>query len=336
MTSRLSPPEPPHELHNFMAWVRAAGLQKNNRFFLSLSAPKGMFERGRSGRGTLNESGDRVDVEFTQDKLKDIVLACDDISIPQKQVLTRSLRLNGLNEQRAHTVDYGNSNGLSISFLVDNTHLIQEFFDAWMGIAVNPVSREIGEYKNYISTLGVIFLRPTNKEDEWAPYTRGEFVKGSFKQKLKERAMNMASDFVAGHVDKLKSKLKKAIKAKTQSLLGKQLKMLKKLKKILPLDALFNDSASSPSDIEIFVIQFDEVFPTSISSTQLSNSSTDVFKITVNFTFKKYHVGSVWEDVKTPTGKNKEAMNFLKNFAKKSGIPTTKSQLGKAAIGLIR
>lgn len=328
-TNATQDPIKPPTLSQFLAWIRSTGLQKNNRFFLKINPPTGFVQQKpvKLSEGIMFQLDTELTLNSTMTKLQDVHLACEDISLPTKTLQTRTLRLNGLNEQRAHTIDYGGESGVTITFLVDTKHEAQSFFESWIALAVNDVTREIGEYKSYASKMSVIFLRPLSGDEPWDPYRRGEFGASSFKAKLKERAINLA----ANEVSKLKTGLLQAVEKKKQTILGKQLGLYNKLKGVLPLDSLLNDNKSEISDVAVYSIDFDGVFPKTIATTQLAQGSTEVYKVTVTFAFTKYTVSDMWKVKADSLGGG----NFVMNFLKKAGLPTTMSGIGKAAIKIL-
>jgi hypothetical protein len=299
------------DLQNFIAWVRGNGLQKTNRFLFSAGLPQGLNKKMENGAyGNAN---------------KDILLACEDISLPAKTIQTRTLRLNGLNEQRAHTVDYGGTQGLTVTFLIDNSHDLQTFFEDWTGLLVDHKTREIGEYKDYITTANLYFLRPNYPGEQWTPFTQNFNTK--FGSRLLQRAKERATNLATQGVSKLKRDLTATIEKKKNTILGSQLGVYNKIKKATGIVDMLNEEINRPSDVIVYSMKFNEVFPRSIVMTPLSQGSADVFKITVEFSFKTYDIYSSIERA----GVLGKAFNFLR----KVGIPTNKSALARGALKIL-
>jgi hypothetical protein len=290
------------DLQNFIAWVRGNGLQKTNRFLFSAGLPQGL-------NGTMKSYGNT---------LNDILLACEDISLPAKTIQTRTLRLNGLNEQRAHTVDYGGTQGFTVTFLIDHTHDLQTFFEDWTRLLVDHETREIGEYKDYISTANLYFLRPNYPGEQWEPFTQNFNTK--FGSRLLERSKERATNLATQGVSKLKRDLTATIQKKKNTILGSQLGLYNKIKRATGIVDMLNEEINRPSDVIVYSMKFNEVFPRSIVMTPLSQGSADVFKITVEFSFKTYDIISSIERAKT--------FSFLRRV----GVPTNKSALARGAL----
>lgn len=296
------------DLQNFIAWVRGNGLQKTNRFLFSVDTPKGLGGSIQSYGNTRN----------------DHLLACEDVSLPAKTIQTRTLRLTGLNEQRAHTVDYGGTQGFTVTFLIDTTHDLQTFFEDWTKLMVSHETREIGEYDSYVSTAHLHFLRPNYPGEQWEPFTQNFNTK--FGSRLVERAKERATNYATQQVSKLKRSLSETIEKKKNTILGRQLGVYNKIKKATGIVDILNEEINRPSDVTVYTMKFNEVFPRSIVTTPLSQGSSDVFKITVEFSFKTYDVDSkIVRDEKDLLGKT-----F--NFLRKVGIPTSKSALARGVL----
>lgn len=120
---------------------------------------------------------DRFQVNFTarpagsSDGMIYLSLLCEEASFPGLFINTRSLRINALSEQRAHTIDYmGDS--ITMTFLVDNTWYVREAFEAWMELCIaqgdsnSAGSREVGYYNDYTSTLEMVSLAPARTSDD--------------------------------------------------------------------------------------------------------------------------------------------------------------------------
>lgn len=305
---KIKAPDNP-DLQNFIAWVRGNGLQKTNRFLMYIENPRGL---------KLKKYGNTSN---------DILLAVEDISIPAKTIQTRTLRIAGLNEQRAHTVDYGGTQGLSVTFLIDHTHDLQKYFEDWTRLMVSHETREIGEYDTYISKAHLYFLRPNYPGEQWEPFTQNFNTK--FGARLLQRSKERATNYATQQLSKLKRSLSETIEKKKSSILGKQLGVYNKIKQATGIVDILNEEINRPSDVTVYTIDFNEVFPRSIVMSPLSQGSADVFKITVEFSFKTYDVN--------PPGivKDEKGIGILGktfNFLRKVGVPTNKSALARGVL----
>ena len=87
-------------LQEFIALSKRNGFSRTDRFAV------GFFPPGTMSTGPWD--------------LKDLALLCEEASFPTKTLNTRTLRIHGLNEQRAHTLDYGGES-ISFTFIVDQS-----------------------------------------------------------------------------------------------------------------------------------------------------------------------------------------------------------------------
>lgn len=300
----------PLSLGDFLAWVRSAGLQKTNRFFVDIVAPRGLV------------NGQDIDNRAFSNFRRDMLLACEEINVPPRSVQTRTLRLGGLNERRANTIDYGGD--FTLTFLVDNTNDIQRFFERWLNLEVNQYTREVSEYAEYTTTVDLWFLRPYSPNETYNALSRYQSGVNKFLTQAKERITNLA----AAEVGRFKTKLKNAFDTKKRDVIGNNMNTYNRLKSVLPLELLI-DSNNGPSDFAMYKMSFKEAFPTQITRSVMSQGGTDVMRITVQFAFKEYTTDM------TGIMKSGPDDNFILNFIKRTGIPTSKSGLARAAINLL-
>lgn len=109
--------------------------------------------------------------EFDTSHTRNLSLLCENTTLPGKTIGARSLRINGVNEQRAHTADYGDN--ISFDFIVDLSWTPRRLFEKWLELCVTDVAgtdgirgaREVGYYTDYISEVDIITLKP-NLSDE--------------------------------------------------------------------------------------------------------------------------------------------------------------------------
>ncbi len=299
------------DLQNFIAWIRGNGLQKTNRFLLNIESPLGLISNATEDAAGIIKN--------------DLILACEDISLPAKTIQTRTLRLSGLNEQRAHTVDYGGTQGFTVTFLVDHTHDLQTFFEDWTKLLVSHETREIGEYNSYTANATLYFLRPNYPGEQWTPFTQNFNTK--FGSRLLERSKERATNYATQQVSKLKRDLTATIEKKKNTILGRQLGVYNKIKQATGIVDMLNEEVNRPSDVIVYTMTFKEIFPRSIVMSPLSQGSADVFKITVEFSFKTYDVKS-----KIERGSSANILNKTFNFLRKIGVPTSKSALARGVL----
>lgn len=320
----------PHSLGDFLAWVRSAGLQKTNRFFVDIALPRPLNFNAASTEGTIlsrfKESA--IDAAYRPESKRieryrrDILLACEEINVPPRSIQTRTLRLGGLNEKRANTIDYGGD--FTLTFLVDNTHEVQEFFERWMNIEVNQTTREVGEYTDYASTVDLWFLRPFTPNETYNALSRYQSGSSRFLSAAKDRVLNLA----ASEVGRFKTRLRTAFDTQKRKVIGSNIGVYNRLKAVLPLELLV-DANNGPSDFAMYKISFKEAFPTQITRSVMSHGGTDVMRITVQFAFKEY------ETLESGLQKSSPDDNPVFNFIKRVGIPTSKSAIARSALNLL-
>jgi hypothetical protein len=129
-------------LQEFIAFGKTKHFSRADRFAVNIAVPPALQER----------FGEQV---------RDINMLCEEAAFPGKQIEPSVVRINGLNELRAHTVDFmGDS--ITLQFLVDLKWTVRTFFEAWMNQCVfNRHAREVGYYQNYVShNLTVLSLAP--------------------------------------------------------------------------------------------------------------------------------------------------------------------------------
>jgi hypothetical protein len=125
------------------------------------------------GRGGFSRA-DRFVVNFYRPRvleknpnygdLRDISMLCEEAAFPGKTIGTRTLRVNALNEQRAHTVDFMGDT-ITFQFICDIDWRVRKFFEDWMHGCVGDetqqfISREVGFYDDYKSKVSITALVP--------------------------------------------------------------------------------------------------------------------------------------------------------------------------------
>jgi hypothetical protein len=127
-------------LEEFLAFTRTRAFARVNRYAVGFQAPPGMSIDPR--------------------EVYDVSMLCDEASIPGKQIMPRSLRINALSEPRAHTMDFWNDTA-SFQFLIDNDWTARKFFEDWMTLCVGTgVTREVGDYDQYATNVMIYSLAP--------------------------------------------------------------------------------------------------------------------------------------------------------------------------------
>lgn len=124
-------------LREFIALVRKKGLARQERFFVEISA--------------LNQ---------------DLTLLCDEATLPGKNIAVRTLRINGMDEYRAATVDYG-GNSITLTFIIDTDWTARQAMEEWVATCVNNrmEGNEVGFYADYVQNIGLYTLVPQDERE---------------------------------------------------------------------------------------------------------------------------------------------------------------------------
>lgn len=130
-------------LNEFLSNVRSEGLMFNSRFSVTLAPPLGMQNSG------------------TYD-LRKILLYCDSIPLPSMSMSTTQARTFGEYREMPYERLFANIN---MTFFVDNSMQVKDFFDQWMSNIIDPVKRTVGYYKDYITDMSIdVFDIQENKK----------------------------------------------------------------------------------------------------------------------------------------------------------------------------
>lgn len=144
-------------LQQFLGFTRNSGFARANRFLVEFYPP-------------VLTAGAIAGLPTTPNRDNVVGMLCEEANFPAKSIVSRSLRINALTEQRAHYVDY-KSKEIGFKFLTDIKWQAKVFFDNWMALAINPMEinasqpREVGYYRDYIGEVHVYSLNPIFQEN---------------------------------------------------------------------------------------------------------------------------------------------------------------------------
>ena len=124
-------------LEEFIALVRERGLARQERFFVCIS-----------------------------DLDSDLTLLCDEATLPGKNIAVRTLRINGMDEYRASTVDYG-GNSITLSFIIDTDWTARQAMEQWVATCVSNrmEGNEVGFYADYVKQIELYTLVPQDERE---------------------------------------------------------------------------------------------------------------------------------------------------------------------------
>jgi hypothetical protein len=261
--TKLQPPT----LQDFLSLIKTRNLARTERFFVQFAPPASLQQ---------------YSVKF-----RDMMLLCEEAAIPGKTIETRTLRINGLNEQRAHTADYmGDS--ITLQFYVDTDWTPREIMEKWMELCVNParMGREVGWYDDYIGTMTLHALVPAGIPGEkllnWSP-TQADFGLNAAvrdvqsKNNLAGVALSKALTAGKQKVDDLMNKAKTQVTAFARPVLNPLMELLRETETIS------------------YSVKFMECWPRAINVMPVGYGNMQVHKLSVTFTYK-YWESSVNDD----------------------------------------
>jgi hypothetical protein len=119
-------------LNSFISLIKNKGLSQANYFSAILYPPPKM-----SGH-----------LDLTQ-----FALLCDSASIPGVSLITNDVSVYGEARQMPTQRLFSE---MTLSFYVDMDLIIKKYFDDWMDLVINPTSRTMNYYADYVSTMQII------------------------------------------------------------------------------------------------------------------------------------------------------------------------------------
>ena len=262
-------------LQEFIALSKRNGFSRTDRFAV------GFFPPGTMSTGPWD--------------LKDLALLCEEASFPTKTLNTRTLRIHGLNEQRAHTLDYGGES-ISFTFIVDQSWQTRLFFEEWMRLCIgrsvnNDVLgigttdgpfREIEFYDNYIQNIQISAFAPMGSDVPLPPITTNGLLSSA-------NLLSSAKAFVTSGLNTLTGGIQgnilgKSLSGIAQGLLGDAESA------VFPIDTKgIPEQPTTPAEYPIYNILLRECFPKSIEAQQMSSSSINQYhRLKVTFAYKYY------------------------------------------------
>lgn len=132
------------KLNDFLGQVRRRGLAFSNRFEIVLKSPVG---------------GDRVPS-----------LLCEEATIPGLQALWSPTKIGMWTENRVHGIEFFGESA-AFTFYCDTDWGVREYFENWMGEAVNFETKEPAFYDEFTGEVDVIALdKQDNRVKRWTLY----------------------------------------------------------------------------------------------------------------------------------------------------------------------
>lgn len=121
-------------LQQFQAEVLGQGLARTNRFEVFIQPPRILAPNS---------------VSVLQDNQR-VSLLCEQASLPQLNINTKSYRIYGPAYPRPVTSEYGGE-GIPLTFHVDRNMNVKRFFDQWMTSVVSDSNYNVSYKDSYVS-----------------------------------------------------------------------------------------------------------------------------------------------------------------------------------------
>lgn len=131
-------------LSKFQSEIRARGLAKPNRFEILMNTP-----------ALVRQQGPFQDTNLVN-------LFCESANLPPTSIGLRQQRILGPAYQRPSTIDYG-GDGMTMTFLLDQTMNVKAYFDCWMASIVNPLTYNVRYQLEYAVDITVKQLNEQNR-----------------------------------------------------------------------------------------------------------------------------------------------------------------------------
>lgn len=80
-------------------------------------------------------------------------LMCTSASLPGRQIMSMDYTLGTRNRKIANGYTVTD---MTLTFLVSNNHIVRQYFEAWQAEAHNPITKEVGYYKDYTYPVTVM------------------------------------------------------------------------------------------------------------------------------------------------------------------------------------
>jgi hypothetical protein len=130
-------------LNQFISQVKATGLARDNKYLVSITPPRALI--GGGPRDAM------------------IRLLCQSVSMPGLNYVSNPVLTYGEQREVIYNRQY---DPVSLEFVLDGKMDIKRYFDSWQQLMIDPVSRMVNYYENYIGTIDIAQLDGTDAENE--------------------------------------------------------------------------------------------------------------------------------------------------------------------------
>lgn len=125
-------------LEEFISHIKTVGLARSNRYIVEISTPNVLLGN-----------------QEAMHTLKEIPIICDAVSLPSMNIDSQPHRIFGESREMPYGVSY---QPINLSFHVDAEFKVKKLFDDWMDGIIDPVSRSIAYYTDYLSRITLTMI----------------------------------------------------------------------------------------------------------------------------------------------------------------------------------
>ena len=118
-------------IREFVGTVANEGLMRNNRFSVLLTVPPAVSVG--------------IDV-------RKVLLYCDSVTLPGLSLATAEAKTYGEVREMPYQRVFEN---IPMTFYVDNSMHVKTMFDTWLAAVINPGSREVNYYRDYVTDMTI-------------------------------------------------------------------------------------------------------------------------------------------------------------------------------------
>lgn len=127
-------------LNDFISQVKNEGLAKLTHFNVLFSIPKSITNLKTTSNFNPSNS------------INKMLMLCDKIDLPGLALTTNEVQVYGEHRSMPYQRIFDKVN---IGFYVDTDMEVKKFFDVWMDSIINPITKNMSYYKNYITDITV-------------------------------------------------------------------------------------------------------------------------------------------------------------------------------------
>ena len=288
-------------LENFIGFVKQNNFARSERFFVTFD-----------GLSNTEES-------------KILTLLCHQASLPGKNISTRSLRINGLDRQFAHTADYGQE--ITLEFLMDTDYTPRAVMQKWMEDCVSSyekdTSNEVGLLTDYAKNIKFHVLIPAGIPGEalfnWSPTSVDLGLRDKVDTSKLGRGANVA-------IDKLMGRGKRLVDNKFNKIKSQAFGAVSGIAAPL-LDLL------TESDQIVCQVTLVDAWPKSVVMIPLGWDNVGIQRMSVTFTYHHWEQAIAKISLNGEETANNISQN-MSNFAKKYTNKIPKQDIAKLGTDL--